>query len=261
MPATPAVAPSNTRERDDLPTLMAIAILAMVVSTFAHEAMGHGGMCLATGGRITRLTTVYFHCSPQTTLDTIGGPLGNLSMGLAALGLRLALPTRFLRTRLLLTLVTAFSLFWEGGYLVHAMAKSDGDWFYVARDTLGQPETGWRIGGAVLGVLLDVACAMITVRALRPFTDDAGRAQRVARWAWLAAAVMSVAAAAVYPDRDALKQAALEIGGASLPLLILTPKTGRAEPAPRLTRSWPWIAVAVVVYAAFVWTMGRGIPA
>jgi hypothetical protein len=257
--ATPTAAP---QPRDDVPTLAAIAILGMMISTVAHEAVGHGGMCLATGGQITRLTSVYFHCSPQTTLDTIGGPLGNLAAGVIALFACRFVPARFARTRLLLIFVTAFSLFWEGGYLMHAMLKRDGDWFFAARDVLGEAgETGWRIGGGVLGLLLDVACVTITARALRPYANGEGRAQRIARWVWLIAAATSVAAAGVYPDRDALKQAALEIGGASLPLLILAPKAGRETAAPQMTRSWPWIAAAVVLFAVFVWTMGRGIPA
>src|SRR5258708_35955427 len=49
-------------------TLAAIAAVAFIVACVSHEAVGHGGMCLAVGGRIALLTSVYFHCAN-------GGPI------------------------------------------------------------------------------------------------------------------------------------------------------------------------------------------
>ena len=39
-------------------TVAAIAIIAMVLATAAHEAIGHGAACLLAGGHITQLTSV-----------------------------------------------------------------------------------------------------------------------------------------------------------------------------------------------------------
>jgi hypothetical protein len=36
-------------ERDDLATLAAIGVLAAMAAGLGHEALGHGGACLATG--------------------------------------------------------------------------------------------------------------------------------------------------------------------------------------------------------------------
>ena len=35
----------------DLLTIAAIAIVATIIADFIHEGLGHGGMCVATGGR------------------------------------------------------------------------------------------------------------------------------------------------------------------------------------------------------------------
>jgi hypothetical protein len=231
--------------RDDTLTISAIAITAMCVATFAHEAAGHGSACLLQGDRITQLTSVYFQCSIKTGVAA-AGPLGNFVAGLLGwIGLK-ALPERAARGRLFALLTLAFSLFWAAGYAIYSAVLNDGDYAFAARDLLGSPPW-WRIAAIMVGIALYVLCNRLVVQRTS-----------VLRIAWVAATTAAAAAALLYtPDRiGSVEQALLEIGAASLPLL------GNRAPddTPAIMRSPVWIAVALVVFAGFAATLGRGIP-
>src|SRR5437588_11398532 len=49
----------------DLPTVTAIALVAYAASNVLHEAVGHGGACLALGGKPLVLSSVHFECGEQ----------------------------------------------------------------------------------------------------------------------------------------------------------------------------------------------------
>ena len=46
----------------DLPTLVAIPIVAYGLANLGHEGLGHGGACLLAGGRPMVLSSVHFEC-------------------------------------------------------------------------------------------------------------------------------------------------------------------------------------------------------
>jgi hypothetical protein len=236
--------------RNDTATVCAMAILAMIAATAAHEAIGHGGACLLAGGQVTRLTSVYFHCSRDNGWASAGGPLGNLGAALLGwLGLRL-LPSGAIRARLLAFLLWAFSLFWFAGYLVYDMAFGGGDYIFTARALFGGADV--RPAAGAVGVVLYLFVARSIAAKARALAFAS-----FLRPAWIAASVAAVAAALAYaPARlDAAIQAALEIGAASLPLLLARPAPGGAV----IARSPTWIAAAVILFAAFALTLGRGI--
>jgi hypothetical protein len=240
---------------DDRPTIAAIAILAMCIVTADHEAIGHGGACLAFGGHITLLTSVYFDCAHSAASFAAYGPIGNLlGAGLAWLALK-AVPASHARLRLLLLLVMAFGFFWEAGYMLYAALRDTGDYIFAARALLGTaPGLPIRIALFAAGIALYV----IAVRAVRGAAFNLGP---VLRLSWFAAGIASVAAASFYaPDRlAAMGQAALEIGAASLPLLGRYARRGDSADV-AIGRSFGWIAAAVIVYAGFVATLGHGLP-
>jgi hypothetical protein len=68
--------------KPNLLAIAAIAIVATVIADFIHEGLGHGGMCVATGGRPLMLSTVHFECRPDTRLVAAAGTLGNLIFGM-----------------------------------------------------------------------------------------------------------------------------------------------------------------------------------
>src|SRR5215831_2330888 len=126
-----------------------LGMLGFASAAIAHEAIGHGGTCLLTGGHITLLTTVYARCDPGSPLIDAAGVVMNLAAAgiawLALTQLRLSATAR-----LLLTFVGASNVMWGAGYLVYSAVLDIGDWAIVLRDVHASPSWLWR---TVLGVV------------------------------------------------------------------------------------------------------------
>lgn len=243
-------------------SLGAVGVLAMCIVTGTHEALGHGAVCLAQGGRITLLTSSLFSCDVRSRWIAPAGPLANLAIGTLALALRrrtVRTPTLYL----LLIFLTAFAWFWEGGYCVEAMVEGDGDLYFTAQDFIGTPELSWRVVGGMLGLALYVASIRLTSAALLQYFGDTARARRAARWVWLSATLGAGLAAAAYtgPGGRDLHDAVFEIGVASVPLLWLRAFKPGSLPVMSTPRYASRIALllAAVVYACFVLTLGIGL--
>lgn len=251
--------------RDNLPTVGAIALIAMCLVTFTHEGLGHGGACLALGGRVELLSSSLFHCDRASPVIDAAGPLTNLSLGLAALALRMLVPAERAGWRLFLILLTAFSLLWEGGYLVQAMLLRNGDLYFALRNVLSGPDLWWRCVSGALGVLIYGAAVVITSRALAGLWPDLVQARRAARAAWLVAVVGAALAAVFYRGADTARNfhdTMTEIGLAAVPLLLI-PRGRRASSAPgpaRIVLSPLTLVLAAGVFALFAATQGRGLP-
>jgi len=249
----------SANTRGDALTIAAIAVLAALTVTVGHEAIGHGGVCLAIGGRVTLLTSSLFHCSAPSGLIDMGGPLFNLLVGVAAAAASRVVGVGRPVLKLFLILVAAFVAFWEGGYLIKAMLLADGDLYFGWANFVGPPNALVRGVGAAAGLALYVAGVVFVDRSLSSLTGPGAR--RTARIAWLAAAAGTVAAALFYRGGVGpnLRDAFLEIGAASLPLLLIR---GRAvngsTPAP-IGRNWSVVLLAVAVWVVFVLTQGRGL--
>jgi hypothetical protein len=249
-------------------TVAAIAVVAACVVTADHEALGHGTVCLALGGHIALVTSVYFRCTTPSTWIAAGGPAGNLLMGAAAWWAAQMVPPRMSRFRWLFTLVAALSIFWEAGYLLYSSVLGEGDWAIVARSFLGESPWRWRPATAALGLLLYVGGMRLTTASLRSLGGEEGlpnppHIRVLLSAAWAAATFSACAAAAAYtPDRyGAVQQAFLEIGAASIPLLMLSGRLRSGPPRPRdaSRQHAGWIVTAAVAYSVFVATLGRGI--
>jgi hypothetical protein len=252
------------RNNDDIATVVAIAVLAACVTTAAHEAVGHGLACLALGGEITQLTSVYFQCSAPSTAIAAGGPLGNLIAAALCFWLFSRTPAIATRTRVFLLLTMAFSLFWFAGYLGYSAARQTGDLYFVASDLFGDPPFALRIGAIIAAMLLYFVGVRATRRLADKLSTDPKRLRRILYIAWIAASLSAILAALFYaPNRlAAAMQAALEIGAASLPLLtraVVAP-IGANAPNPIITRNLPWIIASLIVFALFLAALGRGLP-
>lgn len=247
---------------NDRLTVAALAVIAMCSVTFAHEALGHGGACLLLGGHIEILSSSIFRCGLHSGWIDGAGPAANLLAGILALAVRTVSPPGFARTRLLLLLVTAFSFFWEGGYLMRAMIVRDGDLYFFARFLTGSPLASWMYAvGLVIGLAIYWIGVRITARALGAMFDTR-EARHVARIAWLAATIAAAIAALLYrgqPLWPNVRDAMLEIGLASVPLLLI-PRENDASAQIRaiVSRNYSVAVLALVVFAVFAATLGRG---
>lgn len=210
------------------------------------------------------LSSSVFRCDQQSDLIAVAGPAANILCGLIALAVRFVMPPRFIKLRLFLVLLTGLSFFWEGGYLIHAMHHQNGDLYFFARWWLGTVAVWQRWIGVALGLALYLLSMRLTARALLELWPEAERARSVARTVWLSAATGAALAAFVYTGgvKGDLRDAVLEIGAASFPLLLIPIRSRQhAEdyPVAVIARSYPVIILAGAFYAAFVATLGRGL--
>jgi hypothetical protein len=236
----------------------------MCVVTVDHEALGHGGVCLALGGHIQEPTSSVFRCDlPSRWIDP-AGPVASLLAGTLALLVASLLPPGRRALRLGLILVTSFSYFWESGYVIKAMATRDGDLYFAGQSFLGEPTWWWRISAAGLGLALYIYTARWSARSLSSLWPDAPAARHVCRTTRCAATLGATLVALAYAGAGVgdLRDAFLEFGAASFPLLLTQSSAGRSASESTsmvIVRSWPVITAATVVFALFVATMGRGL--
>jgi hypothetical protein len=250
--------------KNDWSTMAAVAVMAMCVVTFDHEGLGHGSVCLLMHGHILLLSSSLFRCDVRSGWIDPAGPVVNFLMGtLAFICLRLV-PARRLALRLFLILITAFSYFWESGYLIHAMHRGYGDLYFFAEFLLGRVTIWERALAIVVGIALYVATARIILGELLKLWPQARMARSVARIAWISASLAAAMAALAYKGHGwgDFSDAVLEFGGSSFPLLFIPLRARQVEenhPSAVIARSPMTIVLAAIVYAVFVATLGRGI--
>jgi hypothetical protein len=185
-------------------------------------------------------------------------------MGTLALIIHRFVPIRRPKIRLFLLLVTALSFFWEGGYLIKAMHDRDGDLYFFAAFLLGNITDGERWAAMAAGLALYIVAIRLASNALLDLWPDARVARKAARTVWVSATLGALAAALVYTGQGwgDLRDAFLEIGLSSVPLLFIPTGTGRTgvqDAASQIPRSPFAIALAAAVFALFVATLGRGV--
>lgn len=250
-------------QKNDHLTVAAVGLLAMCTVTFDHEALGHGGACLLSHGRILELSSSVFRCDRNSGLIDGAGPFTNALLGFAALLLRRTLPAHVLKLKLFLGAVTTFSFFWESGYLIQAALTRHGDMYFFAQWALAGIPDWLRWAAAALGVLLYFLSVRLATRTLLEFAFDRKSAKTLSLTIWLSGTIGATLAALAYGGaiKGGFRDAVLEIGLASIPLLFLPPSEpsdpGAASVA-TIARSIPLIVAGIVLYGIFVATLGRG---
>jgi len=235
--------------------IAAIAAVAFIVACVAHEAVGHGGMCLAVGGRVTLLTSVYFRCTNGGPLTDAAGPLMNLIVGVACWSLVRNRPLAS-RSRLFFVLAMAFNLFWGGGYFIFSALTNTRDWAFVLRDLSLEPRWLWRLLMGVLGVGIYVRTVQAVARHFPSGTPLV--------WPYLVAGIVSCVAALFYagPVLPALREAARESLEANVGLLFLAYRRSKQAHAPSppglVAYSNGWLLFSALVTLLFFLVLGRG---
>ena len=106
----------------DRMTLVAIAIVAYALANVIHEGLGHGGTCVAVGGRLTALSAVHAECAAEgrgllaNSLVTAAGTLANLLAGATAWLLLRRQEARLTSRRYFLWLFMTLNLLQGTGY-------------------------------------------------------------------------------------------------------------------------------------------------
>jgi len=255
--------------KPDLLTIAAIAIAAAVIADFIHEGLGHGGMCVATGGQPLALSTVHFECSADTRLVAAGGTLANLICGaLFWVAARAVMQTA--SWRYFFWLLMTFNLFAAGGYFLFSGVGNFGDWAMAVAGW--QPAWVWRVGLIALGVVAYFLLFVpLCLRELRPFLGRdvelrVRRARRLTLIPYFTAGILSCLAGALNPVGPLLilvSAAAASFGGQSALAWMWTLLRGPRIPSselqmPEIERSWEWIIAAVILAIGFITGLGPG---
>jgi hypothetical protein len=258
----------------DLPTVTAIALVAYAASNVLHEAVGHGGACLAFGGKPLVLSSVHFECGEQamSALALRGvaaaGTIVNFIIGaLALVVFRTANPLHKPHAAYFLWLFTTLNLLSGAGYFLFSGVGGIGDWADVARSTM--PPLVWRPAMSVFGGALYFLLAHQSAQWLRSLVGSGEFSMRRSKLltipAYIAGGLLYCLSGLfnpVGPVLIAVSAAAASFGGAS-GLLWLTRFLRRGEhsaaPAAALDRSYVWIVAGCVVSLIFVATLGPGI--
>ena len=250
--------------RDNIATTVALGVLAYICETVGHEVVGHGSVCLLTGGRITAVAPLWMHCSVETPVMVLAGPLFNLIFG-GACALAVRAWPRAGALSLFLWLSCAFNLLVACGYLAVGGVTGFGDWPYALAGV--QPAWAWRAAAAVLGLAGYVAALRLLGRLYLAIAGASGlQSGRLAGRTLLPAAGAAVVAcvAELAGGRIDLGGLALSLGCTLFVGWTLTRieglRLGREPPAAAslLVSFQPaWIAAAAVASLLFIFLIGR----
>jgi hypothetical protein len=254
----------SARTLGSVVTLLAAACAAYLVADVAHEGLGHGGACLALGGKIVTLSTTYEDCSIRSRLIDGAGPVVGIVVALLAWAWLRFAPPRSAASRAFLILVFAFATFWNTGYLVKSGLTDQGDWAFVIAGL--EPALAWHAGLTILGIVLyTVAMRVLGALIAGKLTDAKSPGLRpfsFALMAYLAVATLS-AAAAFFDPRGASRifTDALPSSLASFGLVWVGWLINKRSPDLRvaLAPSPVWIAAGFVSAVFFVAALGPGL--
>ena len=178
----PAVSPSETGyDSIDWPTLIAIAIVAYVLSNILHEAVGHGGTCLLEGCSVIVISSVHAECSCDSRLVAAGGTLVNLLVGLLGFPFLRLTQSWSWPSRYFVWLLMTVNLLQGAGYFLFSGAANIGDWTAVIEGFT--PPWVYRVGLSLLGTVLYVLFIVLALKELaRPCSGRPRRSACDAPW-------------------------------------------------------------------------------
>ncbi|HEX9140080.1 MAG TPA: hypothetical protein VF848_09835 [Steroidobacteraceae bacterium] len=243
-------------------TAGAIGMLGYASADIAHHVFGHGGACLARGGSILSLSSVFVDCTLRGTAIDLAGPFMNLALGIVALIVLKLAPRASAATRLFWILVAAFNLFWFAMQLVFSVVTRTDDWAWAMLDFhVGAPG---RYAAIVLGIALYLVTVRLVAAPLAAYAKPRARVTRLVLIA-LGSALLLAAATAVFDHRtphallrNAIPQAIL------LPIgLLFVPEraAGLASESPAaapLAFSLSWLIGAALVAVVSIGLLGPG---
>jgi hypothetical protein len=253
--------PATASSSDDTATVVAVGALAATLAALCHETVGHGLGCVGAGGHITLLTSIWFRCQGAPAVAYLGGPIGNLVAGSAAvalLGHTKASPT----AGLLLWMLGALNLFWFMGQLTfESLTHVHEDWYYFISLRFGPPWI-WRTVGTVAGVGGYVLVRRWLAAVLRRQGGPQAYAIRLAYAAAAAAAVIAGLMWRPEPLRSAL-EGFLVLGIAPFGVLSaarsMNQDGGQEVRSSSVQRSWRWICVCAALVGVFLFVQARGL--
>lgn len=241
-------------------TIVAMAIVAVGISTLLHEGVGHGVVSWLRGGVPVELTSNHLNSLHEDRWIAAGGTLVNLAAGILALTASYGAGARA-QTRYFCWLLAAHNLLSGAGYFLFSGVIGFGDWQEVID---GLPHyVVLRVSMAIAGAVLYVFFAWLLARAVWPFCPARSTYNVVGRLPYLAACTFNCLAGAFDPMgvRLLLISTIPAVFGGSSGMLWLDGFLPRPLPIEPLVvdRSRAWWIFAAIFGLAHILVLGRGI--
>ena len=252
-------------------TLGALGILAYAASMMTHEALGHGGYCLAVGGHNAMLTAWGERCSfpnGQPFGIEAAGPGLQFVAGLLSWWVLPRLPAHASRLRYFFWLYMVFNFFVASGYVAFSGVTDFGDAAVLIAGL--NPHLLWRGVLTLFGAVAYYLAMWVAASQLKRFVgiNDGGRPVfRLVFIPYATAGVFACCAGALnrtMPTGVAIGLAAASSFGAGFGMLRL-PAMQRAmtisplRPGVFITWNLGWALAALAVIAAFLLVIGPGL--
>ena len=177
-------------------TIVSMAVIASALATLLHEGVGHGVVAALRGDVVTALTSNHLSAERPDKWVDAGGTIVNLLAGVAALMVARRLGERA-NARYFFWILAAMNLLPGAGYFLFSGVFGVGDWKEVIA---GLPhQVAWRVGMALLGILLTVVVVRALAIAMRPFVVTNSEYNTVGRLPYYAGCAFSCVAGALDP--------------------------------------------------------------
>jgi hypothetical protein len=256
--------------RIDLVTVAALSAVAFIVSTVCHEALGHGGTCLAVGDHILDLGAYYVKCDrgngPAWTSQAIaaaGSTVNLILMAVFYLLLKARLSSAAPRGSgsVFLWLMFALNGLTWAGYFLFSGVAGIGDWGTGDGAVLqGVPNALiWRAVMAVVGGGLYFLIGRAAGRLLGSVAGSQKTGRTVSWTAYFTGGLIAIPVGFLNPLGLYVLLAsavASSWGGASG--LLWCGRFTRDDEVVTLSvsRNWPWIAAGLAIIAAYALVLG-----
>ncbi|GHO49063.1 hypothetical protein [Ktedonospora formicarum] len=265
--------------RLDLLTIAAIGIVAYLLASITHEALGHGLAAILLGLHPQHVSSVDLEVSfvgvPDWKRQVVdaAGCSAQVIVAFLALGILSLIRTRDAHLRYFLWLLSTISLIIPGGYLMVLTFAGFGDWNSFV-DGLPSPLL-WKTALTLLGILISLLGLFLGARNLEPFAGyatngpDSRRKRRITLTftpyiAGSAALTLSAIFNPVSPMLILISGAAASFGGTAF--LMAINSVARKPPAtvPKMPvtpiRNWFWICCGLVALFIYFIVLGPGLP-
>ncbi|GHO70360.1 hypothetical protein KSC_092520 [Ktedonobacter sp. SOSP1-52] len=268
-----------TTTRIDLFTVAAIGVVAYLLSSITHEALGHGLAAILLGLHPQHVSSVDLDVSFAGVPDwkrqivDAAGCGAQVVVALITLGIMPLFRVNKGTTRYFLWLFSTINLIIPGGYLMVLTFAGFGDWNDFVQGLPAQ--LAWRTGLTILGVIISLLGLYLGARNLDPFAGRAteGGNKRGKRRFMLtytpylagsAALTISAIFNPVSPLLILISGAAASFGGTAflMPIngIIKKPLPNTPEEPLTPTRDWLWLSLGVVALIIYFFVLGPGLP-
>ncbi len=226
-----------------------------------HELIGHSSAALLAGYDITLLTSVYFKSNPINFIIGICGPISNLFFGILLFTILKYATIKSALTRLLLTTIMAYNLFWFSGTMVQSGFSEIGDWTYaVTQLNIGTLDKPLLLLAGIVSYLFSIKIVANRISILNFNFSEITLKQSI-YYAYFFSVSAAIGAGLFYvSDRIAASREGMLEMMASLPILFLVRRINQeTKQIIKVDGNLIFYFFVCVAFILFCLTLGKGI--